>query len=164
MTTEGVPGARHQDSPTRDAVAALALPLPWWWTYHLWGLWPTKLSAGGQVHFSVVSVSSPSLWTCCELPQSLARWELPDYFGLFLCWHQRNLEEVLGAGGGTWRSLPSPSKTMSLGRTKAEQHIAFHYQTVITSSKTCPATLTLPSLQVAVLGRPQSVVLSADRQ
>lgn len=32
------------------------------------------------------------LWTFCKLPQSLAWWELVEYFRSFFCWHQRNLE------------------------------------------------------------------------
>lgn len=56
----------------------------------------TKCSSGvlGEHCAGYVKIWAVScLWTFCKLPQSLAWWELVEYFRSFFCWHQRNLKE-----------------------------------------------------------------------
>lgn len=147
---EGVPGAQDPGFTTRGATAALALSLHRWWTCHLWGLWPTGncLQAGNSIflwcqraaRLSELAASCPSHQHNGNYRSILGR----SFAGIRETW-RRCLH------GDTWTLLPSQSKMMSSGHTKAEQHILFHYQTTSASSKfgKFPATRTLTSLQLA---------------
>lgn len=59
MTTDSVPRAWDQNNTAWNATVALALPLHRWWMFGL--VASSKFSASGEVHFSMVSVSSPPL-------------------------------------------------------------------------------------------------------
>lgn len=73
------------------------------------GLWPAVnfLQVGKSIFLWCQWVLH--LWTFCKLPQSLAWWELLEYFGPFPLLASEKPEGVAWEGSGTWKSLPSPS-------------------------------------------------------